>query len=246
MEGKDLENQFKNVDKLMGKGKYLDAIKILKEISVDKDTEAEADVLSKLSQAYYGLEGVKTNNAIKYLIDSLNVRKKLNQPEILALEMMNLAYLQDEAGEGEAASSTLKEALEVATALGDQNLTLSMKCAMADMLSENKAKEEESLEMYQSIMNEAEKIGDWENYFEACVARIKIFRDREDIFKANSEAEENLRKAESILDSLKTKKDKESFRDIISYLYDVSIDLAMESEDIPRAMELAKKFKGEE
>jgi tetratricopeptide (TPR) repeat protein len=246
MEGNGLETVFKNVDKLMGKGKYLDAIKMLREIKVKEDSEENADVLSKLSQAYYGLEGVKTNNAIKYLIDSLNIRKNLDQPEILALEMMNLAYLQDETGDGKTATSTLQEALEVATEIGDPNLTLSLKCAMADMLSEDKTKEEESLQMYQSIMKEAEKIGDWENYFEACVARIKIFRDRDDIFKANSEAEENLKKAESILSSIKTKKDKEAFKDVISYLYDVSIDLAMENEDIPRAMELAKKFKGEE
>ena len=142
--------------------------------------------------------------------------------------------------------NALKEALEVASDLGDKNLTLSLKCAMADMLSEDKEKEEDALAMYKSIMDEAEKISDWENYFEACVARIKIFRDREDIYKANSEAEENLQKAEKIISAFKTKKDKEAFRDIVSYLYDVSIDLAMESEDIPRAMELAKKFKGEE
>lgn len=248
MEDKDLENIFKNVDKLMSRGKYLDAIKMLNEISTKAkaNSEEQADILSKMSQAYYGLEGVKTNNAVRFLIDSLNVRKGLDQPEILALEMMNLAYLQDESGDSKVAATTLKEALEVASDLGDKNLTLSLKCAMADMLSEDKEKEEDALAMYKSIMDEAEKISDWENYFEACVARIKIFRDREDIYKANSEAEENLQKAEKITSALKTKKDKEAFRDIVSYLYDVSIDLAMESEDIPRAMELAKKFKGEE
>ena len=41
------------------------------------------------------------------------------------------------------------------------------------------------------------------------------------------------------------KTDMEEFKDVISYLYDVSIDLAMENEDIGRARDLAEKFKGE-
>ncbi len=248
MNDKNLEVQLKNVDKLISKNKYADAINMLKALAEQykEPTEERAEILGKLSQAYYGLEGVKTNNAISFLIDSLNIRKELGQPEILALEMMNLAYLQDEAGDSKNASGTIDEALEVASDLRDENLILSLKCAKADMLSEDKEREKEALDLYASIMKDAEKSGDWENYFEACVARIKIFRDNEDVFQANSEAEMNLKKADEIMSQIKTKKDKETFRDIVSYLYDVSIDLAMESEDIPRAMELAKKFKGEE
>ncbi|MCL4323138.1 MAG: hypothetical protein M1498_01620 [Candidatus Thermoplasmatota archaeon] len=94
-------------------------------------------------------------------------------------------------------------------------------------------------------MAESEKEKIWEIYYEACVSLIKLLRDREKMDEANSISVENIEKAEKILTTFKTKKEKEEFRDVISYLYDVSIDLAMENEDIGRARDLAEKFKGE-
>ncbi len=243
----EFESDMALVEKSITKTKYMDSIRALNQL-LDKykgKKEETADILSKMSQAYYGLEGVKTDNAIKYLIDSLNIRKELDQPDIISLEMMNLAYLQDEAGDPKIATATLSDALEVSKMLEDQNLILSIRCAMADMLSEVKSSIPEAKKIYGEVMDESEKSKDWENYFEACVALIKIIRDQGDLEEASSVADRNIEKAEKVISGLKTKKEVEEFKEVVSYLYDVSIDLAMENQDMEKAMDLAKKLNSE-
>ncbi|MHB1439210.1 MAG: hypothetical protein ACYCSO_03985 [Cuniculiplasma sp.] len=237
----------KQVEKLLNREKYTDALTLLNGLMEKGGDEKEmkADILSKISEAYYGKEGVKTDNAISNLIESLKIRSELNQPEILALEMMNLAYLQDESGSLENAEKTLKEAMEVADQLEDITLTLSLKNALADILSEDQKNTDESIRIYTEIMNDSDKDQIWEIYYEACVSLIKLLRDRGKMEEANDLSVRNIEKAEKTLTTFKTKKEKEEFKDTISYLYDVSIDLAMENEDIGRARDLAEKFKGE-
>lgn len=139
MDKSEYDSGMKQVEKLMNKEKYADALTALKGMleKAGDQKEFKADILSKISEAYYGKEGVKTENAISNLIESLKIRAELEQPEILALEMMNLAYLQDEAGSLENAEKTLKEAMEVADQLEDISLTLSLKNALADILAED-------------------------------------------------------------------------------------------------------------
>ena len=243
----EFESDMALVEKSIAKTKYMDSIRLLNQL-VDKykgKKEETADILSKMSQAYYGLEGVKTDNAIKYLIDSLNIRKELNQPDIISLEMMNLAYLQDETGDPKVAITTLSDALEVSKILEDQNLILSIRCAMADMLSEVKSSILEAKRIYAEVMEESEKLNDWENYFEACVSLIKIIRDQGNLDEASSVADHNIEKSERVISGLKTKKEIEEFKEVVSYLYDVSIDLAMENQDMEKAMDLAKKLNSE-
>ncbi len=243
----EFESDMALVEKSIAKAKYMDSIRLLNPL-LDKykgKKEETADILNKMSQAYYGLEGVKTDNAIKYLIDSLNIRKELNQPDIISLEMMNLAYLQDEAGDPKIAIATLSDALEVSKILEDQNLILSIRCAMADMLSEVKSSIPEAKKIYGEVMEESEKLNDWENYFEACVSLIKIIRDQGDLDEASSVADRNIEKSERVISGLKTKKEIEEFKEVVSYLYDVSIDLAMENQDMEKAMDLAKKLNSE-
>ncbi len=237
----------KQVEKLLNREKYTDALTLLNSLMEKGGDEKEmkADILSKISEAYYGKEGIKTDNAISNLIESLKIRSELNQPEILALEMMNLAYLQDESGSLENAEKTLKEAMEVADQLEDITLTLSLKNALADILSEDQKNTDESIRIYTEIMNDSDKDQIWEIYYEACVSLIKLLRDRGKMEEANDLSMKNIEKAEKTLTTFKTKKEKEEFKDTISYLYDVSIDLAMENEDIGRARDLAEKFKGE-
>ena len=243
----EFESDMALVEKSIAKTKYMDSIRLLNQL-LDKykgKKEETADILSKMSQAYYGLEGVKTDNAIKYLIDSLNIRKELNQPDIISLEMMNLAYLQDEIGDPKVAITTLSDALEVSKILEDQNLILSIRCAMADMLSEVKSSIPEAKKIYAEVMEESEKLNDWENYFEACVSLIKIIRDQGNLDEASSVADHNIEKSERVISGLKTKKEIEEFKEVVSYLYDVSIDLAMENQDMEKAMDLAKKLNSE-
>ncbi len=247
MEKTEYDTNMKQVEKFLNRGKYTEALGVLNTMleKVGENKEEKADILSKISEAYYGKEGVKTDNAIAKLIDSLQIRAELNQPEILALEMMNLAYLQDESGNLENAEKTLKEAMDVADQLDDLSLVLSLKNALADIMSENPEKTEKSMEIYKEIMNQSEKEKIWELYYEACVSMIKVLRDRERMDEANELSLQNVAKAEKTMNEMKTKKEKDEFRDIISYLYDVSIDLAMENEDIARARDLAEKFKKE-
>ncbi|MCL4350059.1 MAG: hypothetical protein M1414_05060 [Candidatus Thermoplasmatota archaeon] len=243
----EFENEMATADKSMAKMKFMDAIRFLTQLKDKyKDSkEQTADILSKMSQAYYGLEGVKTDNAMKYLIDSLTIRKELNQIDILSLDMINLAYMQDEAGDPKLASVTLSDALEVSKILEDQNLILSIQCARADMLSEVKSTVQEAIKIYQEVLAESEKSGDWENYFEASVAMIKIIRDQGDLDKAMELADEKIQFSDKLMSGFKTKKEAEEFKEMVSYLYDVAIDLAMESKDLDKAMNLAKKLNNE-
>jgi hypothetical protein len=94
-------------------------------------------------------------------------------------------------------------------------------------------------------MKEASKEKIYEVYFESCVSLIKLLRDSGRAVEASELSDENIKLAEKTLNTMKTKKEKEEFKDIVSYLYDVSIDLAMENEDMALANDLAKKFTGE-
>jgi tetratricopeptide (TPR) repeat protein len=247
MEKSEYETSMKQVEKFLAKRKYVEALTLLKTM-LDKEKENKeylVEIYSKLSEAYYGKEGVRTENAITNLIESLKIRSELEQPDILALEMMNLAYLQDESGNLENAEKTLTEAMEVAEKVGDSSLSLSLKNALADILAEEPKRVDESYKLYLQIMEDSEKEKIWELYYEACVSLIKLYRDQQKVDQASELSNFNLTKADKILNSMKTKKEKEEFKEIISYLYDVSIDLAMENEDIGKARDLAEKFKGE-
>jgi hypothetical protein len=139
MDKNEYITNMKQVEKFLGKRKYAESLALLNSMK-DKEKEETvelAEIYTKISEAYYGKEGVKTENAIANLIESLKIRSKLDQPELLALEMMNLAYLQDEYGSIENAEKTLTEAMEIASELEDVTLTLSLKNALADVLSED-------------------------------------------------------------------------------------------------------------
>ncbi len=247
MEKTEYNTNMKQIEKLLGKRKYPEALSLLNSMkeTEKEDKEQLSEIYSKISEAFYGKEGVKTENAIANLIESLKIRSELDQPDILALEMMNLAYLQDESGSLDSAEKTLNEAMEIATEIGDITLTLSLKNALADILSENSERITESEKIYNENMKEAKKDNLHEIYYESCVSLIKLLRDSNRAVEATELSAENIKLAEKIMDSLKTKKEKEEFKDIISYLYDVSIDLAMENEDMALANELARKFTGE-
>ncbi|MGP6220330.1 hypothetical protein [Caldiplasma sukawensis] len=245
MEKKTDEQFFKNVDKLISKGMYNEALKQTEEMekNYSGDKEIMAEIYEKKSQIYYSKEGVRTNSAIENLIKSLELRNELEQYDLLALEMMNLAYMQDEAGDPEKAIQSIDEALSVSEKIGDKMLILSLKNAKADILSEKNEMSDQALEVYSSVEKEAEKEKDWDNYFEALVGRIKILRDRGNIEEAINEAEKNLQKSEKILSECKTKKEKSEMINVVSYLYDVAIDLYMEGMDFNRANEIANRLK---
>lgn len=247
MEKSEYITNMKQVEKFLGKRKYQESLVLLnsmKEKAKD-DPENLAEIYTKISEAYYGKEGVKTENAISNLIESLKIRSTLDQPELLAIEMMNLAYLQDEYGSIESAEKTLTEAMQIASQLEDLTLTLSLKNALADILSEDSNRAKQSEEIFREIMKDAAKEKIYEVYYESCVSLIKLLRDSGRTLEASQLSEENIKFAEETMNTLKTKKEKEEFKDIVSYLYDVSIDLAMENEDMALANELAKKFTGE-
>ena len=93
------------------------------------------------------------------------------------------------------------------------------------------------------FLKDLKKINDWDTYFEAEAGLIKVYREKGDSIKAEEEVKNGMDTADKIIGSMKTKKEKAEFKEIISYVYDLAVDMALESEDVNRAMELAQKIK---
>ena len=96
------------------------------------------------------------------------------------------------------------------------------------------------MEIYDHVMELSEKSEDWDNYFEALYGRINILRNS-DINAAFELGKKALDKIDSVMETLKTKKEKKEFKISMGYLYDSVSDIAMELENIDEAMKIAAR-----
>ncbi|MHB1492468.1 MAG: hypothetical protein ACYCSG_01850 [Thermoplasmataceae archaeon] len=241
----DKEPDMNQADKLMEKGKFMDSLRILNVLAQKNEGKDEelCEIYGKMSQAYYGLEKFRTDNSLTYMEKCITLREKIGDIPGLALDFMNYAYLLDEKGESPRASESIEKGIEIAKKTGDEQLELTILSARADILSGKKRTINQAMEIYAEVMERSRKIEDWDAYFEAEAGLIKAYRETGNSGKAEEEIKNGMETADRIIASMKTQKQKAEFKEIISYLYDLAVDMALESEDVNRAMELAQKLK---
>lgn len=138
---------------------------------------------------------------------------------------------------------SIEKGIEIAKKTGDEQLELTILSARADILSGKKRTINQAMEIYAEVMERSKKIEDWDAYFEAEAGLIKAYRETGNSGKAEEEIKNGMETADRIIASMKTQKQKGEFKEIISYLYDLAVDMALEGEDVNRAMELAQKLK---
>ena len=237
----DYEQYIKNGDSFVKKEKFMDAIReYTKAYDSIKEDELKAEICYKLSQCYFSLDHKSTENPLKYAGESLELHRKLGDKELEIMDLINIGYIYLDSGERDSAISYFDRAIEEADREKDAQLFALTNNAKAEALSTLKSKKAEAMKIYDNVIELSEKSEDWENYFEALYGKINILRDT-DINAAFDLGKKGLDKIDSVMESIKTKKDKKEFKASVGYLYDSVSDIAMELENIDEAMKIASR-----
>ena len=231
-----------NGDKFINKEKYMDAIREYSKAYdlMKEDNDEKAELCYKLSQSYFSLDHKSLENPIKYGEESLKIHEKLKEDDMKVMDLMNLGYIYLNSGKRDDALKHFNDAIDLSAEIKDVQLIALTNNAKAEALSTLKSKYKDALKIYDEVIGITEKSNDWENYFEALYGKINILRDT-DINAAFDLGKKGLDKIDSIMESIKTKKDKKEFKASVGYLYDSVSDIAMELENIDEAMKIASR-----
>ncbi|MCL4453842.1 hypothetical protein [Ferroplasma sp.] len=237
----DYEENIKNGDNFVKKEKYMDAIReYTKAYEGIKQDDLKAEICYKLSQCYFSLDHKSTENPLKYAGESLDLHKKLDDKELEIMDLLNIGYIYLDSGKRDDAIGYFDQAIGVADEIKDGQLFALANNSKAEALSSLKSKQPAAMEIYDRVMELSEKSEDWENYFEAIYGKINILRDS-DINAAFELGKTALNKIDTVMETIKTKKDKKEFKTSMGYLYDSVSDIAMELENIDEAMKIASR-----
>ncbi|MGC8506102.1 MAG: tetratricopeptide repeat protein [Thermoplasmata archaeon] len=241
------EDFIKSGDQFFQKDKYIDAIREYTkaaDIAKGKNDEVEAEIYSRLSQAYNALEPKNDENSLKYGLMALEIHKKLNIPELEVMDEINLGYIEEDAGKREEAKKHLQDALEMGRKLADPVLLSMAMNAYAEFLSSGKKTAREAMDLYLESAEISRKAGEWENYFEAMYGYIGILKENNsgEAFKI---AMDSLDKIDEVCKSIKNKKDRKDFRKSVSFMYDIASDISMENENVEEAIKIAQRLNSE-
>ena len=241
------EDFIKAGDQFFQKDKYIDAIREYTkaaDLTKEKNDELEAEIYSRLSQAYNALEPKSDENSLKYGLMALEIHKKLNIPELEVMDEINLGYTEEDAGKREEAKRYLQDALEMSRKLVDPVLLSMAMNAYAEFLSSGKKTAKEAKDLYLESAEISRKAGEWENYFEAMYGYIGILKENNsgDAFKI---AMDSLDKIDEVCKSIKNKKDRKDFRKSVSFMYDIASDISMENENVEEAIKIAQRLNSE-
>ena len=236
-----------SADKLMLREKYIDAIreylKVL-ELVRGKNDELEADICSRLSQAYSALDPKNDENSVKYGLDALQIHKRIDDKALTIMDLLNLGYIEQSAGKHEICRDYLQEAMETARAFGDSVLLSMAMTANAECLARSRKSKNSAISLYREAMAISEREQDWENYFEALYGLIGCTReDGND--KAFKMAMEALDRIDQIISTMKSKKDIKELKSAVSFMYDLASDLAMEMKNVEEAINIAQRLRSE-
>ena len=241
------EDFIKAGDQFFQKDKYIDAIREYTkaaDLTKGKNDELEAEIYSRLSQAYNALEPKSDENSLKYGIMALEIHKKLNIPELEVMDEINLGYTEEDAGKREEAKKHLQDAFEMSKKLADPVLLSMAMNAYAEFLSSGKKTAKEAMDLYLESAEISRKAGEWENYFEAMYGYIGILKENNsgEAFKI---AMDSLDKIDEVCKSIKNKKDRKDFRKSVSFMYDIASDISMENENVEEAIKIAQRLNSE-
>jgi tetratricopeptide (TPR) repeat protein len=237
----DYEEYIKNGDAFVKKGKFMDAIREYTKSyeTINKD-DLKAEICYKLSQCYFSLDHKSTENPLRYANESMELHHKLEDTELEIMDLVSIGYIYLDSGKRDDAMSYFDRATAESDKIKDVQLFALTNNAKAEALSTLKSKQVAAMKIYDNVIELTEKSEDWENYFEALYGKINILRDS-NINEAFEIGKKGLNKIDSIMETIKTKKDKKEFKTSLGYLYDSISDIAMELDNIGEAMKIASR-----
>lgn len=243
-----VEELVNNGDKFLQKEKLIDAIREYEKafgIIGQKEEDDTADLAYKLSQAYNALEGKNDQNSVKYAQISLNIHRKNSQKDLEVLDLINLGYIELDAGKKEESEKYFNEALSIADSLKDPFLFCTTLNALAEIKASTAKGKEEASKIYENVMKISEETEDWDNYFEARRGFIALMREKGSEDEALKNALEALDKIDRIANGIKNKKERKEFKKSLSFMYDLASDIAMEMENVDEAIKIAQRSNSE-
>ena len=243
-----VEIAIKNGDVLLQKEKVMDAIReYLKAYEVIKDTQDSdtADLCYRLSQAYNTLESKNDENSKIYAEMSLNIHQKSGDKDLVALDFLNLGYIEMDAKKKGESEQYFFKAFEIAKEIDDPFLISTTLNAVAELKSTSAKERPEAAQIYEEVLKISENTEDWENFFEAMRGKIGIIRESGDEDKALKQAMEAIELIDKISLKIKNKKEKKEFRKSLGFIYDLASDIAMELENVDEAIKIAQRSKAE-
>ncbi len=233
---------------LLEREKFMDAIREFTEaqkLAEGKSPEELGELYSRLSQAYYALNQKDPSNSEKYCVMSIEIHRKMNDIAMIVMDLINLAYIYADSGSAEQADFAINEALKAAEESGDPSLLTMAKLTYAEFISKKAKTRDKAIQLYGEISITARENEDWEAYFEAQHGIATIMRDRGNADESYRIANEAIDKILDISSGIKNQKERKSFKDSFSYLFDLASDIAMENEEVGEAIKIAQKLASE-
>lgn len=244
----EFEGHVRKGQQSLDREKFMDAIREFSEaekISSGIDDGARADLYSRLSQAYYGLNQKDRTNSEKYCRMSMELHQKMGDVALYVMDLINLSYIYSDSGENSEADKYITEAIKVAESTGDESLISMAKLTYAEYLSRSPKSRNSALTLFEDIRNSALKGSDWESYFESTHGIATILREEgktDDAWKMITEAIDRIL---NISSSIKNRAERKSFKDSFSYIFDMGSDMAMEEGNVEEAIKIAQKLASE-
>ena len=230
---------------LLDKGKNLDALRELSKLEPEfegKSTDEAADLYTAISQAYYGMNPKTDENSLPYSDKAFEIHKKNNSKEAMMNDLLYSAFVEMDCNKSAEAEKRLDSAIKIAEELKDNEAYVELLTTKADLLSGQKRRRKEAVDIYSQAAELAKKNGNMGTYFEASVGLLTMKREESDPSKVLEDAMKLIDEAEKFALTIKAKKDRKSFLEDVSAVYDLASDIAMEMENVDEAMQIAGRM----
>ncbi len=240
-----VDELMKSGDKSLQRDKYIDAIrfytKALETVGDNGGSEA-GELCYKISQAYYAFQPKNTENSLKYGKMALELHEKSQEVDMQIMDLLNLGYIEMDGGSKDSSIGYFEEAAKRAREAEDDVLISISWLAKAELLSKERGRGKEAMEIYDKVLSKSREAGDWDNYFESLHGKITLTRKKGNEQEAMDMAMQSLDLIDKISSQIKNKKERSDFRKSFDYLFDIASDIAMEMNDVEQAIKIAQRL----
>ncbi len=240
-----IEELMKAGDKSLQKEKYIDAIRSYSkalETLGDSEGQEAGELCYKISQAYYAFQPKNTENSLSFGKKALAIHEKTGDMDLQIMDLLNLGYIEMDGGSKDRSVEFFEEAAKRAKAAEDDVLISISWLAKAELLSKERGRDKEALDIYEKVLEKAKQSEDWDNYFESLHGKVILIRKKGDENSALSMTLEALDLIDKIASGIKNKKERNEFRQSFDYLFDMASDIAMEMNDVEQAIKIAQRL----
>lgn len=238
----EFEDSIKQGDALFDRGKFLDSIRsYLRALELQaSDDQTLGDLHYRLSQSFHEMDRKRTEESVQHGQKALELHRKVDDTESVVGDLLNLAYIMLDVNDDKAAEDYIHTALKETA--GRPDLEAEVKLTLADMYSSSRKKKMDAKSLYEEVAELSNSSGLYESYFAAVYGLISLVRDSGDKEAAFENSMKALDDIDRICSGVKNKKERSSIRKSLSFMYDMASDLAMEMEDVTRAIEIAERM----